>query len=1169
MAGGVTVTITGLRFRAGATVTIGGIAATSVVIVSSTSITCTAPAVAENIVDVVVTNANGESGTLVQGFTYIAGHIISLSINRGLTTGGTNLTINGTNFVAGSTVKFGGVAATAIIVDSRTIFVVTGAHAEGTVDVTITEPSTAVVTGKKLFTYSSSVFNSDIRRMPGISIQQTLNSGPNSARFAIDQKGVPPVGGEKVTFTDGTTLLFLGEVTNVRQNVEGSKDNWSWDITALDERFRFNRKRPFGTWDNVSISVVARELITQCAPEFNADFVQARLPRVSLVLNGDDDLNTVFTKLAGAMNEGHWYIDNRSVHLFQLATSLGTSESPVSALVLPSIGPMTAGVSTTSVLGYTNFVKGWYIFMSMNAYGVPPAGDPDAKVYDALSGTGVSAMAGRANASNVFLNYGQGGTPSLAVLPGQDTAHSRWIMLSRQAANRNLQGDISNGVYCTSVLFPRGWTGVDADGTPFADGVWPAAGPNAIYFASSDVWTALETASGPPSAPVQAYFESSLSQISNPVYLEKFLPSLSNIPLGAVVGGRNCTARKIFYVRYGDPDGTGVQGYNFINDNTTTGPVTLALDPVNQFQVPAHQNVNPPAGPVVQPSMSDSGIAVDPLAFAGKVAKSGYWAIKVTGVYRDNTESKGSLASGPIFLNGTNQALAKNLPIFPIINGVDCVFRRIYASVFRSVSDPTAAGVPDFDEGHTQPVAIVPNNTASEATFPFGGWTLGGDHQPEHLPPGELSLPGPDLEAVVQPEDIDANSTMLLLDPPITTESDTTQLRNRVYVKGKGSIMAEDALAGATLIKLADVSTFSPSGGTFIVGSRIIQYRGSDQTATPPQLLLTQGLAQPITQADWKFGGGTPILPIVIVNDLASQKYYGQLELDPNGQATDGVHEYTISDDGLTNIGQMYARGLAELKLFSRPVVSLSYATRDPLTKAGKVVHVDLDYPPIHGDFIIQEVTIDQIHDENDDLAPRYTVTADSAARFNMNDLLLKLSEATEDAAGGSSAGVVSTAVDTATDAATVLIASAANGSVQVFSFSLSDSDLIAIGTTPLTILGGQIGAVYFPLYWSYIMDKNASSWTNGGTTLQLQYTSGTDIIMGNLSLALNNAVAQTIVASNIASAFTLQSVSSGHTTVGDGLRIRTAAVLARGVGPPVSAATNIKIEIAYYVFSR
>jgi hypothetical protein len=73
--GGTAVTITGTDFADGATVTVGGTAATSVAFVSSTSLTATTPAGDSGAADVVVTNPLttgplAKSGTLSGGFTY-------------------------------------------------------------------------------------------------------------------------------------------------------------------------------------------------------------------------------------------------------------------------------------------------------------------------------------------------------------------------------------------------------------------------------------------------------------------------------------------------------------------------------------------------------------------------------------------------------------------------------------------------------------------------------------------------------------------------------------------------------------------------------------------------------------------------------------------------------------------------------------------------------------------------------------------------------------------------------------------------------------------------------------------------------------------------------------------------------------------------------------------
>lgn len=79
--GGTAVTITGTGFDASGGssegVTFGGVAATSVVFVNATTITCVTPAHAAGAVSVVVTNGDGTNGTLASGYTYQVGPVIT------------------------------------------------------------------------------------------------------------------------------------------------------------------------------------------------------------------------------------------------------------------------------------------------------------------------------------------------------------------------------------------------------------------------------------------------------------------------------------------------------------------------------------------------------------------------------------------------------------------------------------------------------------------------------------------------------------------------------------------------------------------------------------------------------------------------------------------------------------------------------------------------------------------------------------------------------------------------------------------------------------------------------------------------------------------------------------------------------------------------------------
>lgn len=154
--GGTTVTIAGSNFQAGATVKFGGTAAT-VVSVTSSSISATTPAHAPGDVDVVVTNPDLQSATLVDGFDYSADPaptIDDVSPATGPAGGGTSITITGTGFQSGLTVTVGGATATVGTVSATSITATTPAGSAGAKNVVVTNPDSQSVTSAGAFTYT-------------------------------------------------------------------------------------------------------------------------------------------------------------------------------------------------------------------------------------------------------------------------------------------------------------------------------------------------------------------------------------------------------------------------------------------------------------------------------------------------------------------------------------------------------------------------------------------------------------------------------------------------------------------------------------------------------------------------------------------------------------------------------------------------------------------------------------------------------------------------------------------------------------------------------------------------------------------------------------------------------------------------------------------------------
>ncbi|MDC8016192.1 DUF1566 domain-containing protein [Tahibacter soli] len=154
---GGTVTLTGLLFAGATKVTFGATDATTFTVANDTTLTAVPPAHAAGTVDVRVTNANGTSeASAPSRYTYVAAPTVTgVSPDVGTSAGGTSVVIAGTGFASGATVRFGASAAANVTVASATqITATTPAHADGTVDVTVTTSGgTSATSAAGGFTY--------------------------------------------------------------------------------------------------------------------------------------------------------------------------------------------------------------------------------------------------------------------------------------------------------------------------------------------------------------------------------------------------------------------------------------------------------------------------------------------------------------------------------------------------------------------------------------------------------------------------------------------------------------------------------------------------------------------------------------------------------------------------------------------------------------------------------------------------------------------------------------------------------------------------------------------------------------------------------------------------------------------------------------------------------
>ncbi|KAB8066534.1 IPT/TIG domain-containing protein [Janthinobacterium violaceinigrum] len=199
-AGGATVTISGTNFSGATAVTFGGAAASGFTVNSATQITATAPPGAGT-VDVRVTTAGGTSATgAADQFTYIAAPVVSsISPTSGPATGGTTVTISGTNFSGVTAVTFGGTAATGFTFNSATQITATAPAGTGTVDVRVTTiGGTSAASANDQFTYVGAPVVSSI----------SPTSGPIAGGSTVTISGTNFSGATAVTFGGTAATAF-------------------------------------------------------------------------------------------------------------------------------------------------------------------------------------------------------------------------------------------------------------------------------------------------------------------------------------------------------------------------------------------------------------------------------------------------------------------------------------------------------------------------------------------------------------------------------------------------------------------------------------------------------------------------------------------------------------------------------------------------------------------------------------------------------------------------------------------------------------------------------------------------------------------------------------------------------------------------------------------------
>lgn len=314
-------------------------------------------------------------------------------------------------------------------------------------------------------------------------------------------------------------------------------------------------------------------------------------------------------------------------------------------------------------------------------------------------------------------------------------------------------------------------------------------------------------------------------------------------------------------------------------------------------------------------------------------------------------------------------------------------------------------------------LATIPDNTTTTYTDSAvdavlgaaapAAWTAGNQVALSSIPIGASAVTARKVYRTVA-----AGAQLKLLttiaDNTTTTYTDSTadaSLGANVPTSDASGLTQPDgqALSGGTSIVVAGTGAFSASGGWAVIGNgaQVIRYTGitsSSLTGVPASgpgaITATVAYGSTITAAPALIGipssstgsilytipKDDPVNLLVQQDDPAAQTALAALD------GGDGIQEVYLQDNRLSLL-ESTARATSYLTLRKDPEVSVRYTCRDPLTRTGRTIHVNMSAPTsLTGDFKIQQVTLSGFDAQNR-LYPTFSVQA-SSTRYSLEDLL-------------------------------------------------------------------------------------------------------------------------------------------------------------------------------------
>ena len=816
-----------------------------------------------------------------------------------------------------------------------------------------------------------------------VQIREALFDAPNTCAMTL--YGVPPsgVGAPVEVWVDSNNpeLLFSGEIQTEGRTYKGRPSTVLHPITAIDDTARANRKRPLMRFVNTSATTIAQTLITTYAPGYSSAGVESQLPPVSITFDGSEaGMKGCLTALAKLIG-GYWYFENKTLYFF--LTPVGPPPDPIDDtpgrfLHDPHIAwDVDKSQVRTRVYGKgastqiaTNLDAGTTLVPLENGEMFNPVGGqaiaaavPDGAAYKVLTYTGVQLGGGGGL-------VGPGATPAaapgLTIVDGSgiESGVHKYAYTFTTASGESLPSPI--GAVTVGPLAPPAVPPITGAAT--AGG---AVDPGTYEYAYTFVTAVGETTSSPGSPKATTALGG------------YYVPAPSVTPSNAAQDG--------FYTKgwnLHDVISYRVAWYTAAGE-TTAGPFSPGVAGTYPTGSPGDPDYLKACRVGVQVSPDPNVIGRRLFRYNNGVLVGRVNIPNNTVTFYDDSSNVHNAGVGPsstntAFVAGTNY---QTVPLTGIATGpTNVTARKLYRwsaalgwKLLTTIANNTATTYTDTTANSGLGASGLPASNTAVANWVRVAFAVGGSG----VTGRKIYRSKANLDALQLAYTIADNTTTVANDnnpdaglgaaPPASDTSGLTQPTGQVP-------------AGSTAIIVANTTPFPTTGGWAVIGNgeQVIRYSGKSATAltgipatgagsivagvsynstitAAPALVGVTGLTDAVIR-------NSPIFVWVQRDDPAAQAFMAREQ-----GGGDGIYEHIWSDERRSEASLIQVCD-AQLALYSRPILTVTYASRDTKTKSGKTVQITLATPAINESLTIQDVTITDLGIPG--LKPKFTVTA-------------------------------------------------------------------------------------------------------------------------------------------------------------------------------------------------